>query len=403
MADKDHKKHATDVSPDLVNALMLVAATGKGSRGGCERGFTDGVVLAGSAGSKLFPFFSDVDGIQTVDFSSVLDIANALQRVVRRLRDTPNFCFVELKAGLNEDGVVLPERCWIEGGAVRRWDGAFTQSRMTKAHSLGLVSERDFDWYRRLLPGPLSPREFVRFEERVDPWKVRWSATEVLDGKRKSKGPVLSLHDAIGMNALIKLDALFWSSSEQRYLELSMIYVFTCKGRPVNAFYTDCAPPPVLSLKQGAFACFVLHDYVKLAKRLLSLAVAEGGRAEDVHLLRSIIVSDTGRAAVLAGDCATLEEALDEFHPVPPSKVHAEVAGIKARATRLYGLTQHAKTEIERACMAVAAAPLTRAGMQTMHSALAYIHGEVATFSYAGAHVKLETHGYLPLPEWAAP
>lgn len=411
--DDNYKKPVQDIPADLVRALKLVALEGKGildvDKEKDKERLPHGIVLAGSAGSTLFPFFGDVDGIQAIQVESAACAAAALQRVVRRVRDTPGFAFKELKAGRNENGVLLPERCWIENGKVQRWDWAFTDAHLRRAVSLELVTPRaEREWRGEIgCTDPPDLVDFVHFDDTLDAWKVRWSAADILRGKKaleQKYTPVLSLADALLQPALVKLDVVFWSTSEERFLDLSMIYALTCGGKPLNGF-PSISPPSELSLKQNAYSCSVFHNYVKLTKRLLSLAVLLG-KTDDVELLRDMIASQTGRMALVAADCTTLREAIDVFEPVPITKIRDEIRAIKARAATFYGLPEQAHSVIGLWCTEAVRAPDTPRGWATMQMWLEKVQTEMAVYAESAAGHNLHAHHYMTkhtLVKWAMP
>lgn len=413
----DVKKPVSEIPKDIVEALLLVSAYGGNAPpppSPSAQTLPNGIILAGSASSKLYPFFSDVDGIQNADFDSYAHAAVALQGAVRRIRDTPGYCFVELKAGRDDAGIIFPPRCWVEHDKVVNWDLGFTQAHLLKAARAGLLagygSEKDpafadmVKQYARFDKEPPPPRTFVKWLD-ITPWKLRWAARSVLDGYKILKSNVaepLFLPDALAQPALVKLDAMFWSASQQRFLDLSMIYVFTIKGKPANSFYSELSPPPQLGLQQDAYAQWLWKDYAKLAKRLMSLAVLLD-RETDVAKLRHIVVSDAGRAAQVASDCTTMQEALDAYHPVPLKKVHAEVEGIKDRAASVYGLGIEEEGRLTRACRAAARASTSPGGLAALASQLEAVREELSRFFQAAFQEELRTAGYLPLPAWAMP
>lgn len=366
-----------------------------------------GATLAGSVSNKLYPFFGDVDAVQSAEFSSVEAAADAVQRVVQKICHARGFTFVEFKAGSDACLQFLKPRCWIEKGKVRRWNLPWSLARIRDAEEDGACSASEKDAWSstfRSAGKTCPPDKFPAILD-IDPWKLRWSATDILRGfTRLQHGDIgilnVSLEDALQQPALVKMDARFWSVSQHRFLDISMIYSFEVRGKPINDS-AKLSPPPELSLKQDVWERVLRQDYVKATKRLLSLCIVLG-RDADIASLRDIVVSDVGRAAAVSSDCETLRGVLDDPY-IPHAKVLVELQGIRERISKVYGLCCRHEATALRACRAAMDAEATPSGVRAMKAQLDHVQEMLKKWYEPTTEELLKKEGFLPLPAWALP
>ena len=389
-----------DVFPlDLKHALELLSLEQ------FKKEWCDTVSVAGSAANALYPFFNDLDGLQEVFFAHPSDFKEALQHVVRRLISTRNFSFVEFKAGMDPRLVLMHPQCWIEDMKVHNWDLKMSLKCIQTAVEKKLCTAQEaLDWvdaFQGAGQHP-TPKQFVLVED-IDPWKVRWSAADILKGFVVLRGGRrLPMEVALAQPARIKMDATFWSESQQRFLDISMIYVPTFPAA-LELDFASLDPPPELSIKQDIFSQFVLNNFLKLAKRLLSLAVMLK-KDEDALKLRDIVVSDAGRAAQIASDCTTLDTVLETFDEVPPTKVDAEIQSILFRVSSVWGLELKEENKVTKACKAALACDTkTKDGISSLQKHLETIQESLEPWYSAQAMKALRENAYIPLPAWALP
>lgn len=400
------QKPVQTIPDDILKAVYVISLK-TGSIPASPKELPDGAALAGSVSNKLYPFFGDVDAIQNADFASVDEAARAIQAVVQKIAYTPLFTFVELKAGSDACLQFLKPRCWIERGKVQRWSLPYSLKKLQDAKTDGACSSKNFTAWSsafRHAGTACPPAEFPGIED-IDPWKLRWSSRDVARGDTKLEhgdaGHLLvTLEDALTQPSLVKLDAFFWSVSQQRFLDISIIYNLTVKGVPINANDKRSAPPE-LSLKQDIFARVMSKDFIKAAKRMLSLCILLQ-KDKDVFALRDIVVSDFGRASAIASDCETLRGVLDS-PGVPHAKVLLELEGIKNRVGAVYGLKAKDEAKVLAACQAAMKAEVTPSGVRAMQAQLEHVEAFLESWYQGATEAALKQAKYLPLPAWALP
>lgn len=356
----------------------------------------DGVTIAGSMTNTMYPFFSDVDCAQVWEYDTLEKAVQGLQHTVQRVVHSPNIQFVELKAGIDSRLVLLPPKCWIEHGRVLNWDLKYSLGRLEDMKKDKLLTDAEYTEWREELEHAgekCSPTSWVDVQG-IDPWKVRWTASQVSKNKVPLRQGSMTLQEALASRGLVKLDASFWSESQQRFLDLSIIYTLSVSTTSLAPRDT---PPPVLSLKQDAFIQFQERNAIKLAKRVMSLCVYLD-KPKQADVVRGIVVSDAGRAAQIVSDCDTLDTVLDSFDVLPASKIKAEIEGIQFRAANVWGLGLKEKGAVVRACESIADTPLHKLGLQALRAKLDYIEDQLEPWYQEKIWSELKVAGLLPLP-----
>jgi hypothetical protein len=154
-------------------------------------------------------------------------------------------------------------------------------------------------------------------------------------------------------------------------------------------------------LKQDIFTRVLSKDFVKAAKRMLSLCILLE-KEKEVFLLRDIVVSDFGRASAIASDCETLRGVLDS-PGVPHAKVLIELEGIKNRVATVYGLKAKDEAKVLAACQAAMEAEATPSGVRAMQAQLEHVQAFLESWYQSATEAALKKEKFLPLPAWALP
>lgn len=271
--------------------------------------------LVGSAADKDIFLPNDYDCYEEVALDS--STTKKIQRVVKR----------------NECNYILDFKC----GEVPEWDvwtNPYNASQIrANIKGLGWLTNHEVKHFCSFVKERPTEGQKVVARRMLNFQKIRWTPKEIQKGsKTLQDGRTFTLDEGV-RSGLTKLDISFWAQGN-RYVEASCIYTMLLKGKPVVPI-----EPIDKALKDNIRDLLAEKNYIKAAKRMLSLAKVQGNstRAKKLVLFFN---SDAGILNQVASDCDLLEFLLQNESWISKTRMSFEIDNFKNRlrvAPRLAG------------------------------------------------------------------
>jgi len=238
--------------------------------------------------------------------------------------------FQRLVKGLGRVGKVTD----IKIGEVKEWNlmkGAKYDQKRELAHLNELwrskvITSKELGHAKDLLKPHLTVPEKLRVRKELRFGVLRWTPSDVATGHIQYRGQTFYLPTAMKSSGITKVDVVAWV--KDRYVEVSNIILWLKrKGVPYAHLQ---------SLKKGLAEDILLYEddgnYIKVAKRMLSLAKAEGHKTDEGKLIE-LLNSELGAVYTIVSDL----EVLEEFpQATVPAKRREELDLMRDRMAKLY-------------------------------------------------------------------
>lgn len=303
------KRFPEDYPKDVVDVVSLLAIpTAQGGKS---------PQIMGTASKKRVKIFSDIDAFQEVDFPDAKVGAEALQQVVQRIHQSSSCVFIEAKLGENPGAVdVFGERTGTTGDGgfmvepvdVSKFPPEFKLTGWSKETTLRKLREAKAPSKLITRISKLNPdttagtKEFLKLYGENRYGVLRWTAGEIRAGR---KGDV-TLERALTTKGRFKIDVACWLSSEDRVVEVSMIYGVSVAGTLYGDNFKTASAVSVIPILQDFYELIMERNYWKAMKRAMSIASLLGNVSLQRGLER-ILNSDLGKVIQIVGDLETLE------------------------------------------------------------------------------------------------
>lgn len=280
----------------------------------------------GTYGYNIFEYPGDIDLFEKLRSDKPLkmfleNIVSRLKNITESILLSDNIFFVELKAGIDERFEIIDYantllvakqlKSWKNNGLITKEEAIESTQLIKKYHQAKKQNDKEVD------------NLFNIMIENIREYKMlRWSASEILAGKKKMRGDIeLSLYDALNMKEVTKLDTLVWY--DNRYIEMTNFFYFeiidpitkniTIISKPFSNYiesinkdirkYAGCDDPNRI-------------DTLKMLKRMFLLYSITYKNTFDENLLDKMwtianIVNDTpGALSQIKADFEALESIL---------------------------------------------------------------------------------------------
>ena len=170
-----------------------------------------------------------------------------------------------------------------------------------------IISGKEYDMAKELLKPSLTIPEFLFARKELRFGLLRWTVQDVLNGYKQFRDKHIMLSEAMKSKGITKIDVVAWVKT--KYVEFSNIIIWTKKGKPY-------AHIPVI--KQALAEDIRMYEadgnYVKVAKRMLNLAI-KLGNTTDVQKLTEVLNSPLGKLYMVTSDLEVLQEYPDAVAP----------------------------------------------------------------------------------------
>lgn len=288
-----------------------------------EMSFSEGenITIVGSASRRELLYSADYDVFEVVPVKTPQEAVKGLQTIVRRLLKNKNVVIGDFKAGLIEEW--MPVKGSIQKGKVVGYKASELKERLQKLKPLLTAEEKALS-----IPSSPSPAEFLSLAQKLRIGLVRWTPAEILKGSKKLRdGRTYTLEEAIQSPTITKLDITAYVK-EERFVELSIIFVFKRNGKALNEDPNENSVTN--SLRESILALEHEGNYFKMAKRIYSLAGVLGN-TQAQHKLARVFNSDVGRLYSIVSDLETLSDLYDAGHKPDEKKVKQELDNLRVR------------------------------------------------------------------------
>lgn len=319
----------------------------------------------------------------------------------------PSTFLGDIKAGVLQDCRVLPWKAYLKGGTdLEGYDMAQAVARVEEMHAKKLLTDAEakhsIDMLHEAGEKPDAEAWFMlldslRFEV------VRWSLDDLRKGSKKVRGNrTLTLAEAFQQSGLIKIDLVIFNNAVGRFQDVSQIYeISTSKGELVNdAAQTQLPLQESIGMDVVKYG-ELKHKYLKVSKRMLSLATLHGKDAEEEALL-AISNSNAGLLYGVQADATTAEWVVENAHHFSEEKLRVEVDAMRARiASAAIILEQY--PELEAATQKEITAVLRAKSHKQMVAPLRALADTLAPAINESALQQLKGAKLWPPPKWALP
>ena len=238
--------------------------------------------------------------------------------------------FQRLVKGLGRVGKVTD----IKIGEVKEWNlmkGAKYDQKRELAHLNELwrskvITSKELSHAKDLLKPHLTVPEKLRVRKELRFGVLRWTPSDVATGHIQYRGQTFYLPTVMKSSGITKVDVVAWV--KDRYVEVSNIILWLKrKGVPYAHLQ---------SLKKGLAEDILLYEddgnYIQVAKRMLSLAKAEGHKTDEGKLI-ALLNSELGAVYTIVSDL----EVLEEFpQATVPAKRREELDLMRDRMAKLF-------------------------------------------------------------------
>lgn len=375
-------------------------------------GKLDGVRVLGSGARRAVAFPSDVDAyaIFKAPAASVAGAAKwaaaSFQRAVVQLLALPSTFLGDVKAGVLEDCRVLPARAYLKGGkTVVGYNYKQAQARVKQIHQQKFISDDEAAHALEVIhkagaqPSPeawFDLLEALRFEV------LRWSLPEIKAGLKHVRGNrTVTLAQAWTMPNIVKLDCVVFNSATARYMDVSIIYeLHTSTGAIVNNAKSASLPLQE-SIGMDVVRYSLKHKYMKVTKRMLSLATLHKLDAIESQLV-AITNTSAGALYAVQADAGTCAFLVDNKEHYSSEKLDIELDAMKSRIASAQDLlTKYPQLEAE--CDEHIVAALKAPSHEKLLTHIEQLADHLAPAINSAALEMLKRHHLFPPPKWALP
>jgi hypothetical protein len=244
--------------------------------------------------------------LYSADYDLVEDVivrrnsAKLFQRKVQAILKVGKI--VDIKIGEISEWNLL-KKPYIKDNKVHNYKQKDELAHLAHLWQTKIITHDEFMTATEMLQSHLSPEEFLLAKKELRFGLLRWTISEVVEGYKelRDQKPIW-LEDAFKTKGITKLDLIAWVNN--KYTEFSNIVLWTNRSGKPYAY--------IPALKKGLMEDILLFqcekNYVKLAKRMLSLA-KQYKDTDIVDKLTTILNSPLGKLYMLTADL----EVLDEF------------------------------------------------------------------------------------------
>ena len=283
-------------------------------------------ILIGSGAGKLnYP--SDFDLMQAIPLEvggNRAPILEDLQEVIGKILKMKGIYIGDIKSGELPYLKVVPDDISAKNYDAYRplmikklnkmkKDGCITKDEHKEAVGLLQPNLTDIDIY--------IIKHDIRFEV------IRWTAEDILNGCVNYRGHKIGFYDYLIGQSLTKIDVISWLNGI-RYNEITMVYVFTKNGKPINKAMEDFE---AIIIEQMPYLIYK-EKYMKIAKRIGSIEKLQREPIVSIQKkLYKLFNSDLARLNQVISDITALQYIIENVRVVPEERFEYEIDQIKYR------------------------------------------------------------------------
>jgi hypothetical protein len=296
----------------VVNLLKILSISGQPN-------------VLGSGSDRTVLYSADIDVQDTVNWSPQLPAQ--FRKVVETIDTTKDVKITDIKCGWVPEWNLL-ESAHLTKGVVLNYNYEILMARLESLYDRKIITKEEYDESRPLLKPHPNPLEFLIAKRALRFGIVRWTAKDIMAGYVKLRdGTTLKLESALQHRTITKIDVIVWI--ENRFVDCEVVYQIIRQGRPL----VSVTPEEVTQgIKESLLVFAAESNWMKVAKRMYSLARISKATYIQEKLRINIFNSDLGRLYSVLSDALSLE-ALRESGTTVKEKVRIkqETDGFRAR------------------------------------------------------------------------
>lgn len=280
-------------------------------------------LILGSGADRTVLYSADLDIMDTVDWSPGLP--RKFKGIVDSLESRKDVRITDIKAGLIPEWNIL-ESAHLTRGVVLNYNHETALDQLKGLNDRKIITDEEYDDSKALLKPHPSPLQFLVAKKALRFGLVRWTPKDVDVGFVKLRnGTTLGLADALQHRTIAKIDVVAWI--ENRFVESEVVYKIQKNGIPLVE-----DEDVQQGLKESMLVFASEHNWMKVAKRMYSLA-KQGGASTILRKLRDdVFNSDLGRIYSVLSDAQSLEVLKDEgVSAKEKERIHQETDGFRGR------------------------------------------------------------------------
>ena len=300
-----------------------------------EMSFGNKVKLRGTSSLRSGLYASDYDGFEEVRRNGTKEnvlrkLKTDFQAIIKNLRGRKDIFIGDIKAGVIPEWDILGDTKLVDGG-VKDYNHIKSRQRIDELVANRVLTPQEGREAYALTPETLTPADYAAAREGLKYHIVRWTAPEVLIGRRDLPGgKTFTLEDAFSSPGITKLDTVAFLSGN-RFVEMSIIYEFFNKGKALNGAPGDLEE----SIKEHIYIYFIAENYFKMLKRILSLARLTK-KESIIKQYLPIVNGDLGRMSLVVNDIDILLYLFATYKNLPESSIRFEVDQFIQRLSNVY-------------------------------------------------------------------
>ena len=253
------------------------------------------IVMGSSADPKIM-YSADYDLLEEVQLRR--SSATTFQKKIKKITKIGKI--IDTKIGEISEWNLL-KKPHIKNGNIKEYNQADELKHLAALWSAKIITHDEFMNASTLLKSHLTAIEFLFAKKELRFGLLRWDLKEIGRGYKDLRdGTIIYLHDAFKSKGITKVDVVVWLKN--KYVEISNIVLWMKK----NKSYAY-----IPALKKGLAENILEYEaegnYVKLAKRMLSLAKQYKNHT-DIEKLTEILNSPLGKLYLVCSDMEVLQD-----------------------------------------------------------------------------------------------
>jgi hypothetical protein len=252
--------------------------------------------VVGSSADPRVMYSADYDLIEDVELKR--GSAKGFQRKIKKIQKIGKI--VDTKIGEITEWNLL-RKPYIQKSNVKGYNQGEELKHLSALWSDKIITHDEFMLAQKLLKPHLTAIEFLEARRELRFGVLRWDLKEIADGYKELRNEtVIYLYDAFKTKGITKIDVIVWLKN--KYVEFSNIILWTKNGRPYAYI-----PALKQSLAENMLEYESEGNYVKLAKRMLSLAKQYKDHT-NIQKLTEILNSPIGKLYLVCADMEVLQD-----------------------------------------------------------------------------------------------
>lgn len=305
---------------EVKNAIKLIAFS------------YDNAIPFGSYTLKAQPYPGDIDVIEEVaeccsKKEAIKKIVKRFSQIVRKIKCQKNTFITEIKAGLDllfykiaYDTILLkfrPEKL---------------KKYIIELYNKKLLSYEEFSEFVKILEkDSYTEEDYEELKNLIrEKYIVRWTADEVLEGRKKLIGNrILTFEEAIQQHTITKIDVVRYINEEFKEItNLYMFYYYDSNGERHPLNYEDVDLVAELKVEVKKWSSKYYFKPFKLAKRMFSLSRFFRD-IETGNKLVKLFVSDLGAVNKIISELETIKLILERGDYPPIDLIISQIDKMK--------------------------------------------------------------------------